>query len=235
MNLYCQRFGLGIKTGIEIGESAGVLAGPNSRDTWYQGETLNASIGQSDNAFTPLQLCVYAATLANNGDRPRATLISKITDYTREEVKDEIELESVENVGVSQENLDYVKEGMKAVITEGSAKSTLGNYPIEIAGKTGTAERSSGSDNVTFIGYAPADDPQIAFSVVLDHGASGRYCQNVVRDILDAYFYDAEVCEDGVIRTADERAEAAAETANASSEDGSASSAASGDSASSEA
>lgn len=235
MNLYCQRFGLGVKTGIEIGESAGVLAGPNSRDTWYQGETLNAAIGQSDNAFTPLQLCVYAATLANNGDRPRATLISKITDYTREEVKDEIELESVENVGVSQENLDYVKEGMKAVITEGSAKSTLGNYPIEIAGKTGTAERSSGSDNVTFIGYAPADDPQIAFSVVLDHGASGRYCQNVVRDILDAYFYDAEVCEDGVIRTADERAEAAAETANASSEDGSASSAASGDSASSEA
>lgn len=235
MNLYCQRFGLGIKTGIEIGESAGVLAGPNSRDTWYQGETLNAAIGQSDNAFTPLQLCVYAATLANNGDRPRATLISKITDYTREEVKDEIELEIVENVGVSQENLDYVKEGMKAVITEGSAKSTLGNYPIEIAGKTGTAERSSGSDNVTFIGYAPADDPQIAFSVVLDHGASGRYCQNVVRDILDAYFYDAEVCEDGVIRTADERAEAAAETANASSEDGSASSAASGDSASSEA
>lgn len=234
MNLYCQRFGLGVKTGIEIGESAGVLAGPNSRDTWYQGETLNAAIGQSDNAFTPLQLCVYAATLANNGDRPRATLISKITDYTREEVKDEIELEIVENVGVSQENLDYVKEGMKAVITEGSAKSTLGNYPIEIAGKTGTAERSSGSDNVTFIGYAPADDPRIAFSVVLDHGASGRYCQNVVRDILDAYFYDAEVCEDGVIRTADERAEAAA-AANASSEDGSASSAASGDSAASEA
>ena len=70
--------------------------------------------------------------------------------------------------------------------------------------------------------------------MVLDHGASGRYCQNVIRDILDAYFYDAEVCEDGVIRTADERAEAAA-AANASSEDGSASSAASGDSAASEA
>ena len=213
MNLYCQRFGLGVKTGIEIGESAGVLAGPGSRDTWYQGETLNAAIGQSDNAFTPLQLCTYAATLANNGERPRATLISKITDYTREEVKEEIELEIVENVGVSQENLDYVKEGMKAVITEGSAKSTLGSYPIAIAGKTGTAERSSGSDNVTFIGYAPADDPQIAFAVVLDHGATGRYCQNVVKDILDAYFYDAELCEDGVIRTAEERAEAAAAAA----------------------
>lgn len=229
MNLYCQRFGLGVKTGIEIGESAGVLAGPNSRDTWYQGETLNASIGQSDNAFTPLQLCTYAATLANNGNRPRATIISKITDYTRQEVKEELELEIVENVGVSQENLDYVKEGMEAVITEGSAKSTLGSYPIAIAGKTGTAERSSGSDNVTFIGYAPADDPQIAFAVVLDHGSSGRYCQYVVQDILDAYFYDAEVCEDGVIRTAEEReelaAQQAADSASSASSDGASSAA----------
>ena len=211
MNLYCQRFGLGVKAGIEIGESAGVLAGPGSRDVWYQGETLNAAIGQSDNAFTPLQLCTYAATLANNGNRPRATIVSKITDYTRETVKDEIELEIVENVGVSEENLAYVKAGMEAVITEGSAKSTLGNYPVKIAGKTGTAERSSGSDNVTFIGYAPADDPQIAFAVVLDHGSSGTYCQNVVRDILDAYFYDAEVGGDGVIRTESERRQAAAQ------------------------
>ena len=211
MNLYCQRFGLGVKTGIEIGESAGVLAGPGSRDVWYQGETLNAAIGQSDNAFTPLQLCTYAATLANNGNRPRATIVSKITDYTRETVKDEIELEIVENVGVSEENLAYVKAGMEAVITEGSARSTLGSYPVKIAGKTGTAERSSGSDNVTFIGYAPADDPQIAFAVVLDHGSSGTYCQNVVRDILDAYFYDAEVGGDGVIRTESERQQAAAQ------------------------
>ena len=52
---------------------------------------------------------------------------------------------------------------MKAVITEGSARSTLGNYPIEIAGKTGTAERSSGSDNVTFIGYAPPTIPRSLF------------------------------------------------------------------------
>lgn len=217
MNLYCQRFGLGVKTGIEIGESAGVLAGPGSRDVWYQGETLNAAIGQSDNAFTPLQLCTYAATLANNGNRPRATLVSKITDYTRETVKEEIALEIVENVGVSQENLDDVKEGMKAVITEGGARSTLGKYPIEIAGKTGTAQRTSGSDNVTFIGYAPADDPQIAFSVVLDHGSTGTYCQNVVRDILDAYFYDAEVCDDGQIRTATERSEYAQQQAASSS------------------
>ena len=141
-------------------------------------------------------------------------------------MKDEIELEIVDNVGVSDENLAYVKAGMEAVITEGSARSTLGNYPVKIAGKTGTAERSSGSDNVTFIGYAPADDPQIAFAVVLDHGSSGTYCQNVVRDTLDAYFYDAEVGDDGVIRTESERRQAAAQNGDAASQNGGTSSAA---------
>ena len=207
MNLYCKRFGLGVKTGIEIGESAGTLAGPESRDVWYQGETLNAAIGQSDNAFTPLQLCTYAATLANNGNRPRATIISKITDYTRETVKEELTPEIVENVGVSQENLDYVKAGMEAVITDGAVSAGLKNYPVQIAGKTGTAEWTNGSDNVAFIGYAPADDPQVAVAVVLEHGSTGTYCQNVVEDLLDAYFYGAAVQEDGAIRTEAEQQE----------------------------
>ena len=79
---------------------------------------------------------------------------------------------------------------------------------------------------MTFIGYAPADDPQIAFAVVLDHGSSGTYCQNVVRDILDAYFYDAEVGDDGVIRTESERRQAAAQNGDAASQNGGTSSAA---------
>ena len=80
---------------------------------------------------------------------------------------------------------------------------------------------------MTFIGYAPADDPQIAFSVVLDHGSTGTYCQNVVRDILDAYFYDAQVCDDGQIRTAVERSEYAQQQAASSASSESSSSASS--------
>lgn len=208
INLYARRFGLGEKTGVEIGESEGVLAGPEYRaeamknnknlNPWTAGETLNASIGQSDTLLTPLQLCSYAATLANDGKRLKATIISKITDYTRTEVLYELEPTVLNEVGVSQENLDYVQKGMEAVITDGSARATLSDYPIKLAGKTGTAE-TGGSDNVTFIGYAPADDPQVAIAVVLEHGATSSYCQYVVRDILDAYFFGKAVDEDGNI------------------------------------
>ena len=142
----------------------------------------------------------YAATLANDGKRLKATVISKITDYTCSEVLYELEPTVLNEVGVSQENLAAVREGMKAVITEGSARATLSDYPIEIVGKTGTAE-TGGSDNVTFIGYAPADDPQVAIAVVLEHGATSSYCQYVVRDMLDAYFFGKAVDEDGNIYT----------------------------------
>ncbi len=200
LNLYCQRFGLGVTTGVEVGESSGRLAGPAIKNPWYDGDTLNASIGQSDNAFTPLQLATMAATIANDGTRLKTTLISQITDYTRSEILYSITPEVAAEAGVSQEYLDYVKEGMEAVVNDprGTAHSSLGDYPVSVAGKTGTAQ-TNGSDNVVFIGYAPADDPQIAIAVVLEHGDVSSYCQNVVVDLLNAYFYDTTVDENGNI------------------------------------
>lgn len=199
LNLYCQRFGLGVKTGVETGESAGILAGPETKNgVWRDGDTLNAAIGQSDYTFTPLQLATMAATIANDGTRLKTTVIKQITDYTRTEVLEEITPTVADTVEVSQENIDYVKDGMEAVVTEGTAETSLGNYPVKVAGKTGTAQ-TNGSDNVVFVGYAPADNPEIAVAVVLDHGATSSYCQNVVVDILNAYFYDATVDEEGNI------------------------------------
>ena len=139
-----------------------------------------------------------AATIANDGTRLKTTVIKQITDYTRTEVLEEITPTVADTVEVSQENIDHVKDGMEAVVTEGTAETSLGNYPVKVAGKTGTAQ-TNGSDNVVFIGYAPADNPEIAVAVVLDHGATSSYCQNVVVDILNAYFYDATVDEEGNI------------------------------------
>ncbi len=199
LDLYCQRFGLGVKTGVETGESAGILAGPDTKDgVWRDGDTLNAAIGQSDYAFTPLQLATMAATIANDGTRLKTTVIKQITDYTRTDVIQEITPTVADTVEVSKENIGYVKEGMEAVVTEGTAQTSLGNYPVKVVGKTGTAQ-TNGSDNVVFVGYAPADNPEIAVAVVLDHGATSSYCQNVVIDLLNAYFYDATVDEDGNI------------------------------------
>jgi penicillin-binding protein 2 len=72
-------------------------------------------------------------------------------------------------------------------VTSGTARTLFSNYKIAIAAKTGTAE-TNGSDNVTFIAYAPYDNPQIAVAVVLPHGAAGTYAQNIAKDIFDAYF-----------------------------------------------
>lgn len=189
MYLYAERFGLGERTGIEIEESGGMLAGRDS-SLWQPGNTVQAAIGQSDNAFTPLQLASYVATIANNGTRKKVHLIDKITNYERTKViEDYSNPEALSTCGVSQENLDIVKESMLSVTqsSDGTANSVFGGYKVKVAAKTGTAE-NSGSDHATFICYAPYENPEVAVAVVLEHGAKGMYSMQTARDMLDAYF-----------------------------------------------
>ena len=201
LNLYAPRFGLGVKTGIELSESSGVLAGPAERKSsggaWYDADTVEAAVGQSDNQFTPLQLATYVATIANNGVRLKPHLVSKITDYTRKDVIKQTAPETVESIGVSQSYLDYVKKAMHSVATDGTASSMFKNYGIPLAAKTGTAVLTPHSDNVTFVGFAPYDNPQIAVAVVLEHGATSLYSLSVAKDIFDAYFYGKTVDANG--------------------------------------
>lgn len=82
MYLYAQKFGFGEYTGVEIEESKGTLAGRDSTD-WQVGNTVSAAIGQSDNAFTPVQLATYVATIANNGERLKTHIVDKVTNYER--------------------------------------------------------------------------------------------------------------------------------------------------------
>ena len=205
MNLYSKSFGLGTDTGIEIGESEGILASPAERassgGTWQPGDVIQAAIGQSDNAFTPLQLATYCATIANDGTRLKTHLVDKITDYTRENVLEETKAEIMEEVPISEENLRIVQDGMRQVCTSGTASGTFGRYGIAVAGKTGTAENPGHSDNTLFIGYAPYDNPQIAVAVVLEYGSAGEYSLNVAKDIFDAYFYGKVLDEDGNLVT----------------------------------
>jgi penicillin-binding protein 2 len=200
MNLYCKRLGLGVKTGLEIDESAGKLAGPQQRTsmggTWQGGDTIQAAIGQSDNQFSPLQLATYCATIANNGTRLQTHIVNKITDYSQKNIVSKTAPKVADNAGVSQKNIDYVKSGMRSVATSGTASSMFRNYGIAIAGKTGTAE-GPGSDNVTFIGFAPYENPEIAVAVVLEHGATSRFSNTVAKDIFDAYFYGKSVDDKG--------------------------------------
>lgn len=191
MYLYAEKFGLGEKTGLEVDESNGTLAGRDSK-TWQEGNTVQAAIGQSDNAFTPVQLATYAATIANNGTRLRTHLIKEIKNYKRTKTiykynrkKPEVE----DTCGVSKYNLSVVQSAMRSVVADsgGTAYSVFGNYPIPVAAKTGTAE-NSGSDHTVFICYAPYDKPKVAVAVVLEHGAHGQFSMGVAKSLLDEYF-----------------------------------------------
>lgn len=202
MNLYAKRLGLGVATGVEVGESLGTLAGKEERAAsggiWTDGDTAQAGIGQSDNMFTPLQLAAFCATIANNGVRLKTHVVEKVTDYSRENVLSVTPATQMDTAGVSAENLKYVQAGMRAVATTGTASSYFANYGVAVAGKTGTGQTGTGrSDNVSFIGYAPYDNPQIAIAVVLEHGATSKYSNQVAKDIFDAYFFGKTVNSSG--------------------------------------
>lgn len=187
--LYAEKFGLGVKTGLEINESTGVLAGRDST-TWYEGNTVQAAIGQSDNTFTPMQLATYVSTVANNGVRYKTHLVRKIVNYERDEVllyNDPKKPVVLADAGLSKGNVNTVKSSMRNVVTSGTA-TIVSKYPKAVAGKTGTAE-NAGSDHVIFVCYAPYDKPEVAVAVVLEHGAKGKYAMYTAMDMMDAYFY----------------------------------------------
>ncbi len=186
---YFQQFGLGVKTGVEVNDSAGILVLPTSNG--FGGDTLQISIGQM-NAFTPLQLANYVATFANGGTHYKATLIDKIVSYDMIETYDECPPQVSNKVELKESTISAIKKGMLSVTVDGTGRGALGDYPIKIGGKTGTSQTNSGADHSTYIVFAPFDNPEIAISVVLEHGAASYTSGLLVRQILDAYFFSAE-------------------------------------------
>ncbi len=191
--MYAEKFGLGVKTGLEINESVGILAGRDS-SIWYEGNTVQAAIGQSDNTFTPMQLATYVSAVANNGVRYQTHLVRKIVNYERDEVvlyNDPKKPTILADAGISKSNINTVKSSMRSVVTSGTA-TVVSSYPKAVAAKTGTAE-NAGSDHVIFVCYAPYDKPEVAVAVVLEHGAKGKYAMYTAMDMMDAYFYKKTV------------------------------------------
>ena len=196
---YAKKFGLGEYTGIELTEeTSGHMASPEykaevvedvvSRD-WFDGDTIQAAIGQSYSLFTPVQLANYCATLANGGTRYKVNLIKSIRSSVDGSLVEEFKPKVEEEIDISDEALQMIHDGMKKVVDEGSASSIFEGYPIQVGGKTGTAQLGSGANNAIFMAFAPFDDPKIAVAVVLEHGVRGTNAGQVARDVFDAYFF----------------------------------------------
>lgn len=207
MNNYCKQLGLGSKTGVGFGEASGILAGREERQKrnmlWYAGDTLQAAIGQSDNRFTPMQICAYLATLSNGGTRYSATLVKTIKSYDMSEtvVGDAENNKTIlAKLDASQTMMDIVKEGMRSVTEDGTASDTFENYQISIGGKTGTADTSQSakkedkveSPNAVFIAFAPYENPEIAVAVIGEKCGHGKVMAQVARDVFDEYFFSAK-------------------------------------------
>lgn len=162
---------------------------------WNITDTLNVTIGQGQSSYTPIQMANYIATIANGGYRNKLTLVDNIKNYnnTKTLYKHEINQERIELN--NYENLEHVKKGMGMVSSDGTARRIFEKFPIQVATKTGTAERSginpstgdTFDDFAWFVGFAPYEEPEIAVAAVIFQGGSGGYAGPMVRDIIAEY------------------------------------------------
>lgn len=203
---YAKYFGLGSKTGIELtSETSGTLSSPDAAEAagnkWSNGNTLSTAIGQSYNAFSPLQIAKYIAMIANGGNKIDPTIVKNILNSDGTEVsKSELEkyineklgidTSSDEDLTISKESIDAVREGMKSVALErgGTAYSIFKDFNIEVGGKTGSAEAPGNKVNAWFVGFAPYDDPEICVVVMVENGWHGNYTAEVVKKVIAEYF-----------------------------------------------
>ena len=188
---YAYELGLGQRTGVEVGEALGRLTTKN--DSNYTASLdVQAAIGQGNTVVTPIQLATYAATLANNGTRYRTHFVKAILDTNTGEVLSETKPEVMDVIEGTGNTFELVRQGMKQVPSTISGK--ISSYPVPIACKTGTPQRSetyaSGKHylNAMMVAYLPADDPQIAIGITIEYGGYGARTGDLVVDIANAYF-----------------------------------------------
>ena len=205
---YAYKLGLGQRTGVEVGEALGRLTTKN--DSNYTASLdVQAAIGQGNTVVTPIQLATYAATLANNGTRYRTHFVKAILDTNTGEVLSETKPEVMDVIEGTGNTFELVRQGMKQVPSTISGK--ISSYPVPIACKTGTPQRSEtyapGKHylNAMMVAYLPADDPQIAIGITIEYGGYGARTGDLVVDIANAYF----ALKDGSLaRQAEEEKEA---------------------------
>lgn len=191
--------GLGEYTGVELHEARGTRASPEAKAAnhtgdealWFGGDTVSAAIGQSEHSYTPIQLCSYMCTLGNKGTRYKATFLRRVISADYQNLLFVNEPVILSQMDITQETYDVFSEGMRLSANKGTACTYLWNIKlgIDICAKTGTAEHGSGgSDNASFVVFAPREDPVIAISVYVERAAGSSNLGKVPRAILIDYF-----------------------------------------------
>ena len=175
---YAEMFGLGEKSGLEIDE-----ASPEISDEY----SIQSAIGQGTNNYTVSQLNRYVTAIANRGTVYDLTLIDKTTDSSGNLLRDN-EAEVVRTIDeLDSSTWDLLQEGMERMVT--SNYSVFAGLEFSMAGKTGTAQHNElHAEHVLFVGYAPADSPEVSIAARIPYGYNSGYASQVARDVLRIYF-----------------------------------------------
>ncbi len=204
---WAAKFGLGQLTGIELrDEASGNIAGPTGRKLlqeknswlhdWLSADSVQAAIGQSDHAYTPLQLANYMAAVVNGGTVYRPTLLKSVKSYDYTKTVYEHQPEVMSQIDISSETLELVREGMMRVINEGTAARAFYDCTVQVGGKSGTAQVGRNElETGLLIDCAPFDDPEFAICAVGEKIDSGTKMAPVVADLVNAYFADSAETE----------------------------------------
>ncbi|MGB7085252.1 MAG: penicillin-binding protein 2 [Phormidesmis sp.] len=187
LEAWMRKYGLGAKTGIELGaeEDEGLVPTEEWKrrvldEPWYLGDTINASIGQGNVLATPLQIAVMFAVVANGGD--------KVTPHFV--MNDEASKDWTESLGMKPSTVKVLQDGLRQVVSNGTGGAVNDPKLPPVAGKSGTAEAPPRENHTWFGAYAPADKPEIVVVAFGEHsgGGGGAFAAPMVKKVLEQYF-----------------------------------------------
>lgn len=176
---YAALFGLDHKSGVELAEIEPEISKESPE---------SSAIGQGSHSFANVQLNRYVTAIANRGNVFNLSIIDKITDG-KDNVVQDFTPSIFSHIDISNSTWDYVQLGMKKVVEEGSAKFIFSRLPVEIAGKTGTAQESkTRANHAYFVSFAPFAKPEIAVTVNIPYGYTSSNAAYAAKNIYELYF-----------------------------------------------
>lgn len=191
-------FGLGCSTGMIMfpRDQAGLVPDREWKrrnfkgydQRWYPLETLDVAIGQGALLVTPLQLASVYAAIAQKGVLHQPMIVKRILTLDGKTVR-EYQPTVMNRLSISDKSWDILQQGLEKVTSQGTARAAFSDFPVQVAGKTGTAENPQGPSHAWFACYAPCEAPEIVVLVMIEHGSSGAaYAAPVARKVLEEYF-----------------------------------------------
>ena len=198
LSTYGRAFGFGVKTGLqEFADAPGLIPDPEwkqatYREGWGTGDTVNLAIGQGFLLVTPLQIARMMAAVANGGTLYRPYIVDRVVDSTSG-VEPIAQPQAIGRLPISQANLQIIQQALYGVTTAsvGTATHRFQGLGIPVAGKTGTAEQpdKDALPHSWFVGYFPADNPQIAMVVLVENAGEGStVAAPMFRQVLEGYY-----------------------------------------------